>query len=66
MKTEICIKLESEFSKWEDWNLADGYYNGADLSDYGFKYRRGDYIQISQRYHAMIDWKRAMRLMIMI
>lgn len=64
--TTICIKLECEFSKWQDWNLASGYYNGADLTVYGFQYKRGDYIHITQRYRAMLDWKRAMRLMIMI
>ena len=45
---------------WERDNLSHyGQYKGPDLTEYGFAYKRGDYVPVDKRYSAYTSWSHA-------
>lgn len=52
-------KQKLEAVAWASDNLRLGFYAGVPLEDYGFPYRRGDYVSMFKRCEACAQHKRA-------
>ena len=50
-------------AQWDDAHTdGTGHYIGSDLTGYGFRYSPGEYVPVTVRYSAMLQWNWAFRV----
>lgn len=63
----MMLAMTNRAAQWEGAVLSStGNYIGIDLSYYGFPWSPGNWVSVSQRYSAFLEWRAAFQKLVFI